>query len=191
VFALDESASVGSSGFQLFREFAEQISSSLDIGLQRSLVGVILFSSDANIHFPVTQHTDATTLLPALNPGLPYGGGGNTNTIYGDLSDALYLLQTAGQPGGALGLRSGFQHVAIVVIDGESSHKLATISGASALYASGIYDQIYAVGVDGANMDELSAIASDPSLVFFTNTFNSGSIATLEQSVTQQLCSKL
>ena len=72
----------------------------LDIGIRRSLAGVILFNSNASVHFPVTQYTTASTLLPAINPGLPYNGG-STNT-----AAALDLLRTAGQTGGALQLRS-------------------------------------------------------------------------------------
>jgi len=92
VFVLDVSGSIGATRFQMIREFTEQISRLLDIGTQRSLVGVILFSSTASIHFPVTQHTDASTLLPALNPGLPYSGGGT------DTNEALDLLRPPARP---------------------------------------------------------------------------------------------
>jgi len=165
----------------MIREFTEQISMLLDIGIQRSLVGVILFSNDATIHFPITQHTDASTLLPALNPGLPYSGGGT------DTFDALDLLRTAGGDG-RLGLRLGYVHIAIVVTDGASSNLGATLSAASALHASNIYDQVYAVGVSGARMTELEAIASDPSLVFFTTNFDNAAIRALQLGLTQELC---
>ena len=182
VFVLDVSGSIQATRFQMIREFTEQISMLLDIGIRRSLVGVILFSSTARVHFPVTQHTAASTLLPALNPGLPYNGGGTGTDI------ALNLLQTAGQPGGALQLRPGHVHIAIIVTDGISNNPIATISAARALHASNIYNQVFAVGVSGADATELNAIASDPSLVFFTSNFDSSAIAALQQSVTQQLC---
>ena len=180
VFVLDESGSIGASGFDLIREFVANISSALDIGLQRSLVGVILFSNNANIEFSVTQHTDEASLLTAID-NLPYRGGG-TNT-----ATAIDLLRTAGQPGGALNLRNGFTHVAMLITDGRSSSQQATLTAASALHSSNIYDQVYAIGVSGAVATELNAIASDPSLVFFTSNFDSDSVAALEQSVTQQL----
>ena len=152
----------------------------MDIGLQRSLVGVILFSNNANIEFSVTQHTDEASLLTAVD-NLPYRGGG-TNT-----AAAIDLLHTAGQPGGALNLRNGFTHVAMLITDGRSSSQQATLTAASALHSSNIYDQVYAIGVSGADATELNGIASDLSLVFFTSTFDSDSVAALEQSVTQQL----
>ena len=181
IFVLDVSGSIRADRFQMIREFAEQISMLLDIGVQRSLVGVILFSNGANIHFPITQHTNASTLLPALNPGLPYIGGGT------DTDAALDLLRTAGGDG-RLGLRPGYVHVAIVVTDGRSSDQGATIRAANALHASNIYDQVYAVGVSGADMTELRAIATSPSLVFFTTNFNNAAIRALQLDLTQELC---
>ena len=151
----------------------------MDIGILRSLVGVISFSSGADLDFAVTQHTDGASLLSAIN-NLPYRVG-STNTAAG-----LNLLHTAGQPGGALNLRDGFTHVAILITDGESNGG-GTAEAASALHAANIYSQIYAVGVDQANIDELYLIASNRSLVFFTRDFDSAAIASLEQSVTQQL----
>ena len=79
-------------------------------------------------------------------------------------------------------------HIAIVVTDGASSNLGATLSAASALHASNIYDQVYAVGVSGARMTELEAIASDPSLVFFTTNFDNAAIRALQSSLTQELC---
>ena len=183
VFVLDVSGSIRATRFQMIREFTEQISMLLDIGMQRSLVGVILFSDDADIHFPVTQHTDASTLLPALNPGLPYNGGGTDTDV------ALNLLRTAGQNGGELQLRPGYIHIAMVVTDGRSDDERATLRAARALHASNIYDKVYAVGISGADVTELNAIASDPSLVFFTTNFDNAAITALQLNVTRELCS--
>ena len=183
VFVLDVSGSITPPGFQLIRQFTEDLCMLLDIGAQKSLAGVILFSNTASVHFPVTQHTTASTLLPAINPGLPYSGGG-TNT-----AAALDLLRTAGQTGGALQLRSGHPNIVIVVTDGQSNDKPATLSAASTLHASNTYEQIYAVGVSGADITELTAIASDPSLVFFTSNFDTTAITQLQKNVTKELCS--
>ena len=151
----------------------------MDIGLQRSLVGVISFSDFASIDFGVTQHTDLNSLLLAIEK-IPYRAG-FTNT-----AAALNLLRTAGKPGGALNLRDGFTHVAILITDGESNRGNTT-AAAHALRASNIYTEVYAVGVDQADMDELNLIASERSLVFFDSNFDSAAISSLEQSVTQQL----
>ena len=180
VFVLDESGSIGPENFNLLRQFAMNISLGLDIGLQRSLVGAILFDSSPSLQFGVTQNTNQADLQAAI-ANLPYRGGG-TNTAAG-----LDLLLTAGQPGGALNLRDGFIHIAIVVTDGRSDDSRLTMEAASALHASNIYNQVFAIGVSGADEMELRAIASDPSLVFFTSNFDSNTIATLQQNVSQML----
>ena len=185
---IDESSSIADitfDGFDLIRDFVANITSTLDIGLQGSLVGVILFSTNANVEFGVTQHTNETSLISAIH-NLPYRGGG-TNT-----AAALDLLRTAGQPGGALNLRSGYTHIAALVTDGVSSDQQATLTAASALHSSNIYDQVYAIGVSEAvnvGEAELSAIASDPSLVFSTSNFDG--LVTSEQTANPPSASKL
>ena len=54
-------------GFDLVKELVTSISSALDIGLQESLVGVILYGDDASIEFDVTNHTDEASLLTAID----------------------------------------------------------------------------------------------------------------------------
>ena len=181
VFVLDESGSIGRARFELIREFVANVSLVLDIGSQRSLVGVISFSSRAAIEFNVTQHTDLNRLLLAIEQ-IPYRRGGTS------IAAGLNLLHTAGQPGGALNLRDGFTHVAILITDGSSGQR-ATATAAAALHASNIYSEVYAVGVGGADVSQLNLIASEPSLVFFDNNFDSAAISSLEQSVTRQLMS--
>ena len=179
VFVLDESGSIGARRFRLIRQFVAEISGVLDIGLQRSLVGVISFSTSVRLNFGITQHTDQNSLLSAIS-NLPYREG-YTNTAAG-----LDLLRTAGQPGGALKLRDGFTHIAILITDGKSNRGNTGVA-ASALHDANIYSEIYAVGINQADIDELKLIASEPSLVFFDGDFDSAAIASLEQSVTKQL----
>jgi len=101
------------------------------------------------------------------------------------MAAALDLLHTAGQTGGALGLRPGYNNTVIFVTDGTSDNQSATLTAASVLHESKIYDHIYAVGIRGAITTECNAIASDPSLVFFANNFDSTTVITaLQQDVT-------
>ena len=151
----------------------------MDIGLQRSLVGVISFSTSVNFNFAVTTYTNEASLLSAIDR-IPYRGG-YTNTAAG-----LDLLRDAGQPSGPLNLRDGFTHIAILITDGKSNRG-NTSRAVSELHAANIYSEIYAVGVENADVDELNLIASEPSLVFFHSDFDSAAISSLEDSVTKQL----
>ena len=180
VFVLDGSGSIRADRFQLIREFVEGVSDALTIGPQDSLVGVIVFSGSAFIHFNLQQHPTKATLLPAINPGIPYPTGG-TNT-----AAALRLLLSSAQDG-RLGIRNGRTQIAIVVTDGRSNNAASTRTAAAALHAAGIF-QVYAAGLGGAVESELLAIASDPSLVFFTDDFDSDAIMELANNFTRSIC---
>ena len=180
VFVLDGSSSIGKRRYQLQREFAETVASVLTIGPQDSLVGAIVFSSSAFIQFNLQQHTNATTLLPALNPGLLYPSMA-TNT-----AQALLLLLSSAEDG-TMGIRDGRTHIAIVVTD-DDRRSSDTRTAASTLHAAGIY-QVYAAGFGIANVDELNDIASDPSLVSFTTTFDTTEdVIELTNNFTQTIC---
>ena len=185
IFVIDGSRSIRTNRFPLIRELTEQIAGTLDIGLDNSHVGVIIFDRGSRVHFNLLQHTDRTTLLPALNPGLPYD---RPNIAAGtDTAGALSLLLDSAQDG-SLGIRPGHPHVAIVLTDGRATNTEEELTDAiDRLHAADLF-QVYAIGV-GNNIDiaELNAIASDPSFVFI-GSFDSAGIQQLQQDLSEQLC---
>ena len=180
VFVIDTSGSIGLSRFELIKEFTANITTELISSSPNSEVGVILFASSAYIHFNLRTYTTLNALLSAID-NLPYSGGGT------DTAEALTLLLSSAQ-NGALGLRNDSSSVvAIVITDGHSNNPSATSSAAAALHASNIFD-IYAVGVGGADRNELEIIASDPEFVFFTSSFDNAGLQQLLDTLLQQLC---
>ena len=177
VFVVDMSGSIGSSNFQLIRDFISDISAELIHNSPRSAVGVILFSSRARIEFNLQAHTNLTTLLPAINQ-LPYNGGST------DTHEALQLLLTSAQ-NGELGLRNNSSKVTILITDGESGNQSATSLAATALHDSNIFD-IYVVGINRVNRVEFQRIASGSEFVFFTNSFSD--LQSLQNVVLDKLC---
>ena len=181
VFVIDTSGSIGSSRFQLIREFTANITAKLIHYSPQSAVGVILFASYPYIRFNLQTYTNLNSLLSAINR-LPYNGGSRTDT-----DEALTLLLSTAQ-NGVLRLRSNSSKVAIVITDGQSNTPSATLSAAAALHASNIFD-VYAVGVGGAYLSELEGIASSPEFVFFTSFFNSTSLQQIQNRILPQfLC---
>ena len=173
---IDASGSIGSSRFQLIRDFTANITTQLIHSFARSAIGVILFDSSADIHFNLQAYTSLNTLLSAINQ-LPYNGGGT------DTAEALTLLLSTAQ-NETLGLRRDSFKVAIVITDGQSDYPSETLSAVSTLHASNIFD-VYAVGVDGIDPTELYTIASSPEFVSFTSSF---STVDLKHETTPQLC---
>ena len=183
VFVIDTSSSIGYSGFQLVRELAENITTSLKVNSPETLFGLITFDNFARFEFNISNHTDLSTLLPAINPGLPYYGGYGTNT-----ASALSLLLSGSVEGGFLQLRNETSKVAIVITDGYSSSSSLLQLVANSLHAANIFD-VYAVGIGNNYYYELQLIASDPSFVFSTSSFTSYTAQQLEKDLAENLCS--
>ena len=177
VFVIDTSGSIGINRFQLIREFTANLTTELICNFPGSAVGVILFARNVRIEFNLQTHTNLSELLTAI-AGLPYSGG-ITNT-----AEALTLLRSATQDN-VLILRDDSSKVAIVITDGQSTNPSATSSAANELHNLGIFD-VYAVGVGGANLDELRRIASNPDFVFFTTDFTSTSLQQLKDRILPQ-----
>ena len=182
IFVIDTSSSIGFSRFQLVREMAENITSSIAVNSPESLFGLITFDNFAQFQFDIFRHTDISTLLPAINPGIPYNRGFRTNT-----GDALWDLLSGGREGGFLRLRNETSNVAIVITDGFSSSSSSLRSSALSLHAANIFD-VYAVGIGSNSFSELQLIASDPSFVFSTGFLSSFTAEQLVDDVLEQLC---
>ena len=182
MFVIDTSSSIGYSRFQLVRELTENITTSLKVNSPETLFGLITFDNYAQFQFNISNHTDLSTLLPAINPGLPYYRGYYTNT-----ASALSLLLSGSVEGGFLQLRDKTSKVAIVITDGYSSSYSSLRSAANSLHAANIFD-VYAVGIGSNRFSELQLIASDPSFIFYTY-LNSLTVEQVEEDVIEQLCS--
>ena len=180
IFVIDTSGSIGSSNFQLIKEFTASIATELNHNSLQNAFGIILFNDHPYVQlFKLQAYTNLFTLLSAIDQ-LPYDGG-LTNT-----AEALTLLLLTAQ-NGTLGLRDSSAKVAIVITDGHSDSQSATISAAAALHASNIFD-VYAVGVDGADLTGLEVIASSPEFVHSTSLFNKAGLQQLEMEILRQLC---
>ena len=183
VFVIDTSSSIGYSRFQLVREMIENITVNLKVNSPKTLFGLITFDNFARFGFSISKYTDLSTLLPAINPGLPYYRGYSTNT-----ARALSLLLSESMEDGLLQLRNETSKVAIVITDGYSSSSSSLQSAAISLHAANIYD-VYAVGIGNNNYYELQLIASDPSFVYSTYYLYSYTAEQLVEDVVEQLCS--
>ena len=180
---IDTNRNIGFSRFQIIRELTENITTSLKVYSPESLVGVITFDDFARLQFNISKHTDLATLLPAINPGLPYNRGFSTDT-----GRALDFLLSGGRQGGFLRLRNETSNVAIVITDRFSRSFSFLQSAAASLHAASIFD-VYAVGIGGHSFSDLRLIASDPSLIFSTSFLNSFTAQQLVESITEELCS--
>ena len=180
-FVLDESGSVGYSNYQLMKQFARDIANSFTIGPNDVQIGLLSYASSYTFRFYLNTYSTKTSLLNAIS-SIPYNSGG-TNTA-GALNAVRQYGFTASA--GARPSSQGIPRVVIVVTDGESNSFSATVSAANALHSAGIIS--FAVGISGADVTELNAIASQPSYVSFISTFNSAQLANLQQTISSEAC---
>ena len=183
VFVIDTSSIIGSTKFQLVREVIENITINIKVNSPETLFGLITFDDYARLEFNISKHTDLSTLLPAINPGLPYYGGINTNK-----SSAINLLLSGSVPGGFLQLRDKTSKIAIVITDGISSSYSSLQLATNSLHAENIFD-VYAVGIGSHSYSELRLIASNSSFVFSRNLYSNLTARQLVQEINKHLCS--
>ena len=169
------------------KDFVKNTTDLVNFGLKDSLAAVVLFSDIPSVNISLTKYTDKYHFKEAVDK-INYEGDRGT-----DVPGALKLLQDAGL-NGTLGLRSDTVKIVFVITDGKPNLKHMNISYKQAildtqkiatnLHRSGIYDQVYSIGVEASNKpirEVLSYIANPPSLVFPLTDFN----ATLFQKITQ------
>lgn len=183
IFVLDSSGSVGSSNFQRVINFAVNLVRQLQIGPSNTQVGLIRFASSASALFHLNTYQNKSNLLQAISAVRFISGGTDTavalNTLLSEFSTVY----------GARPLQDGIPRVAIVVTDGQSNNRTATIAAANNIHASNI--KAYAVGV-GSNIlsTELNAIASDPAsqYVRLISTFDVNELNELQESLNSEAC---
>ena len=183
VFVIHTGSNIGSTRFQIVRELTQNITINIKSNSPETRFGLITFDEIARFEFDISKHTDLSTLLPAINPGLPYYGGYGTN-----ITSALNLLLSGGMQGGYLQLRGKTSNLAIAITDGYSSSYTQLQSVASSLHATNIFDDVYAVGIGDHSHSDLYAIASNPSFVITTGYLSSSTAPLLLANIVKQLC---
>ena len=204
VFICDVSLSIGSdANFDVIKTFIISLINFLEINPNANCVAKILFARHANISFGAQEHTNANDLIAAINSivwsEIPELARTGTN-----MAEALDLLRTAGGSGGELRCRDDDMatRIAVFLTDGRPNTNdltgktrqedaQCTEDAAARLHESGIYEQIYAIGIRGnrnINFRELEFIASDPSLVFIVEDFNPDLFEEVQRDLTRIVC---
>ncbi|CAH1788337.1 unnamed protein product [Owenia fusiformis] len=153
-FVLDRSGSILDQ-FGLMKDFLTSIVSDLEIGATRTKVGVVSYSSQAQVEFNLNSYTTQADLLAAID-GLSENTVGATNT-----AAALSLMRNNIFSAGG-GDRKSAKDIAIVMTDGKSTVNYNKVAGeARTTHNQGI--TVFVIGI-GSEVDraELKQIASDP-----------------------------
>ena len=181
-FVMDESGSVGSSNYQLMKQFVYDTVNGFDIGPDDTQVGVISYSTSATARFYLNSYHDKSSLLTAIN-NLPYRGG-STNT-----AAAINLLRQSGftSSNGGRPESQAIPRVGVIITDGNSNSYSTTVTAAQNAHDSDI--TLFSVGIgSNVNNNELNAIASDSSYVSTITGFDSSQFEALQTTITNEAC---
>ncbi|XP_071095092.1 uncharacterized protein [Haliotis cracherodii] len=162
-FILDGSGSVSRRDFQRMIEFVKAVVTKLDVSKDAVKIAVVEYASKVGDDIKFQDHTTKSSLLKAI--GRISKSNGGTNTAAAILHTFNVLLSPAA------GARANAKRVAILLTDGKSNDKPATISPATKAKAAGI--TMISVGIGNADETELRGVATHPSCthVIMLNSF--------------------
>nr|XP_020464264.1 matrilin-3 isoform X3 [Monopterus albus] len=181
VFIIDSSRSVRPSEFEKAKEFLQDMVDSLEIGADATRVGLVNYASTVKIEFLLKTYFDKSALKQALARVEPLASGTMTGLAVKSAMEKAFTVEA-----GARASTMNIAKVAIIVTDGRPQDQVESVSAAAR--ASGI--EIYAVGVDRADMMSLRLMASQPheDHVFYVETY--GVIEKLISKFRETLCGK-
>lgn len=182
VFIIDSSRSVRPLEFTKVKTFVSRIIDTLDIGAADTRVAVVNYASTVKIEFQLNTYSDRQALKRAVARIAPLSTGTMSGLAIQTAMEEAFTVEA-----GARGPASNIPKVAIIVTDGRPQDQVNEV--AARARASGI--ELYAVGVDRADMESLKMMASRPleEHVFYVETY--GVIEKLSARFQETFCGKL
>ncbi|KAM9840235.1 matrilin-3a [Aulostomus maculatus] len=179
VFIIDSSRSVRPGEFEKVKIFLADMVDTLDVGSEATRVAVVNYASTVKIEFLLKDHFSKLDMKKALSRIEPLAAGTMTGLAIKTAMNEAFTEQSGARP-----RSKNISKVAIIVTDGRPQDQVEEVSAAAR--ASGI--EIYAVGVDRADMRSLQLMASIPldDHVFYVETY--GVIEKLTSKFRETLC---
>ncbi|NWQ82358.1 MATN1 protein, partial [Columbina picui] len=153
VFVIDSSRSVRPFEFETMRQFMMDIIGSLDVGPNATRVGVIQYSSQVQNIFSLKTFFTRADMEKAINSIIPLAQGTMTGLAIQYAMNVAFTTQEGARP-----LHKKIPRIAIIVTDGRPQDRVTEV--ATQARNAGI--EIYAVGIQRADMSSLRAMASPP-----------------------------
>ncbi|XP_004627624.2 matrilin-3 [Octodon degus] len=181
VFIIDSSRSVRPLEFTKVKTFVSRIIDTLDIGAAATRVAVVNYASTVKTEFQLQTYSDKRALKKAVARITPLSTGTMSGLAIQTAMDEAFTVEA-----GARGPTSNIPKVAIIVTDGRPQDQVSEV--AARARASGI--ELYAVGVDRADMESLKTMASKPldEHVFYVETY--GVIEKLSSRFQETFCAQ-
>ncbi|XP_041721231.1 matrilin-3a isoform X8 [Coregonus clupeaformis] len=179
VFIIDSSRSVRPGEFEKVKIFLADMVDTLDVGPEATRVAVVNYASTVKIEFLLKAHLNKPNMKQAITRIEPLAAGTMTGLAIKSAMTKAFTEESGARP-----KSKNIAKVAIIVTDGRPQDQVEEVSAAAR--GSGI--EIYAVGVDRADMTSLRLMASNPleDHVFYVETY--GVIEKLTSKFRETLC---
>lgn len=174
-FLTDSSESIAKKDFQTMKEFMKSVISKSAIGQDKVRIGVMQFSTDYKLEFPLNRLYSRDAISEAIDGMEQMDQGTLTGKALTEVSQ-YFDANRGGRP--------GLTQRLIVITDGEAKDKVK--GPAEALREKGVV--IYAIGVVDANRTQLVEISGSPDRVYSEKNFDA--LQDLESKVTKEICKK-
>ncbi|XP_029399663.1 collagen alpha-5(VI) chain isoform X2 [Mus pahari] len=159
MFLVDSSGSIGPTNFETMKTFMKNLVGKIQIGADRSQVGVVQFSDYNREEFQLNKYSTHKEIYAAIDRMSPI----NQNTLTGGaltFVNEYFDLSKGGRP--------QVRKFLILLTDGKAHDEVG--GPAMALRSKSV--TIFSVGVYGANRTQLEEISGDGSLVFHVENFD-------------------
>lgn len=166
VIVMDSSGSIGYNNFKVQKTFVKNLLKGLNLGRDLTHVALINFNTRVHLLIDFLNFTDYETTAQIID-NIFYDGG------YTYTADALRTanLQVLQEDRGMRPVESGTPKVVLVITDGMSSNRTATLIEAGRIKDRGF--DIVTVGIGKEiDMDELVDMASSPNDQYFIEEFD-------------------
>ncbi|XP_066443755.1 matrilin-4 isoform X4 [Eleutherodactylus coqui] len=165
VFIIDSSRSVRPSEFESMRKFMIDLINSLEIGPTHTRVSVVQYSSQVQNVFSLKSYFTKAAMHKAINDIIPLAQGTMTGLAIQYAMNVAFTVEEGARPPS-----QRIPKVAVIVTDGRPQDRVTEV----AAQARDAQIEIYAVGVQRADVNSLRAMASPPidDHVFYVESFD-------------------
>ncbi|XP_041109336.1 matrilin-3-like isoform X1 [Polyodon spathula] len=179
VLIIDSSRSVRPGEFEKVKIFISDMIDTLDIGQYATRVAVINYASTVKIEFHLKTYFNKVDMKQAVSRIKPLSTGTMSGLAIRTAMNEAYTEEAGARP-----RSQNISKVAVIVTDGRPQDKVQEVSAQAR--ASGM--EIYAIGVDRADMQSLRLMASTPldEHVFYVETY--GVIERFTSQFRETLC---
>ncbi|KAI3361009.1 hypothetical protein L3Q82_012904, partial [Scortum barcoo] len=173
IFLIDSSGSIYPQDYEKMKDFMKSVITKSVIGQNEVHVGVMQFSTEQQLEFPLNHFYTKEEMSNAINDMQQIGGGTHTGEAIKQVSQYFDA---------ARGGRPDMRQRLVVITDGEAQDE---VSGpAAALRAKGVV--VYAIGVVDANTTQLLEISGSSDRMYAERDFDA--LKDLESRVALELC---